>query len=494
MTNYPTGSYVHFGPLFDQIIAITALILGLGHPSTSLIDHIGAYLPAVLGALTVIPVYYIGKYLRGKKTGMIAAILITFAPGQSISRSLLGFTDHHVAEVFFSTLFIMFFMLALITARRKKVTFEDVFNKKYDNLKKPLLYSIVAGVAYSAYQLVWPGAPLFIVIVMVYALVQYILNNLRKESSDYLGIVGIPTFLVSAVLVLPFVNTDFVFQIFYYSWFHVVASLCAMIGFITLSGMEKLFVKNKLNKYYYPLAIFGVAIAGILITYIFMPSFYAIIINSPSTIFGIQTGGASTIAEASSLFYEAGIFTLAKAYGNFTPTGFFASIVAIFILIANTIKKPRSQEVLALVWGVLILFAIYGQNRYAYYYSVNVSILSAFVGGLLLEKVKLGELEGKFKSTVKSVGDLPEFFKFIKIQQIVMVLVIVAVLIMPTYSYGMRYTNGGLDPNEYWMEACLWMKTNTPDPGMDYNKIYDAPKTGESFKYPDTVFCSAVDF
>ena len=127
MTNYPHGSYVHFGPLFDQMMAITSLILGLGNPSSELVNHVGAYFPAVLGALTVIPVYYIGKYLGGRKTGILAAILIAFAPGQFLARSIVGATDHHVAETLFSTFFIMFFMLALISAKEKGLHFENLF-------------------------------------------------------------------------------------------------------------------------------------------------------------------------------------------------------------------------------------------------------------------------------------------------------------------------------------------------------------------------------
>jgi asparagine N-glycosylation enzyme membrane subunit Stt3 len=69
-TDYPNGTYNHYGPLFEQLMAIPALILGLGHPSSELVNTIGAYFPAVLGTLTVIPVYYIGKYLGGRKTGI----------------------------------------------------------------------------------------------------------------------------------------------------------------------------------------------------------------------------------------------------------------------------------------------------------------------------------------------------------------------------------------------------------------------------------------
>ena len=74
-----------------------------------------------------------------------------------------------------------------------------------------------------------------------------------------------------------------------------------------------------------------------------------------------------------------------------------------------------------------MLLAIYGQNRFAYYYSVNVAVLSAYVGGLLLEKVKWGQLDEKFKSSVKSPADIPGFLKFVKIEQVIAVLVIVIV-------------------------------------------------------------------
>ena len=219
-----------------------------------------------------------------------------------------------------------------------------------------------------------------------------------------------------------------------------------------------------------------------------LPLFIPLIINAPSTVFGIQTGGASTIAEASSIFYGASGFTLSKVYGNFTTSGFFASILGIFILIANIFRKPKTQEVMVLVWSVLILFAIYGQNRYAYYYSVNVSVLSAFIGGLLLEKVKWNELDDKFKANVKSFADIPGFLRFIRVEQIFAVIAIIVVLIIPVYGSAMQYTHGSNDPNDYWLEACTWLKSNTPDPGMDYNAIYDAPNTGESFQYPSTAY------
>jgi len=488
MTNYPNGSYIHFGPLFDQMMAITSLVLGLGHPSSGLVDTVGAYFPAVLGTLTVVPVYYIGKYVGGHKTGILAAILIAFAPGQFLSRSMIGFTDHHVAESLFSTFFMMFFMLALVSAKKNKLRFEHVINKDFNVVKEPLIYSVIAGIMYSAYQLTWPGASLFALIVVIYAVFQYILDNFHNESSDYLGFTGIITFLVSTVIILPFVHPDMGFSLYYYSWFHVITAFGSMAVFAVLSFTEREFKRKQIKAYYYPLLIVGISLLALVVVKVASPALYSLIISAPNTVFGVQTGGAATIGEASSMFYYGGAFTLARAFGNFTTTGFLVSTLGIIILFAKMFRKPRPEEVVLLVWSILMLLAVYGQNRFAYYYSINVSVLSAFVGSLLLEKVKWNELDRNFKSTVKSPSDIPKFFKFIKIEQVIAVLALVVILIYPVYGAARAQAVGSNDPSWEWIEACQWLRSNTPDPGMDYNAIYDALKEGELFKYPDTAY------
>ena len=133
------------------------------------------------------------------------------------------------------------------------------------------------------------------------------------------------------------------------------------------------------------------------------------------------------MGKLTSIFYQGEVFTLSKAFGNFTAHGIPCLSLGILILAANMFRKSKPEEVLVLVWSIFILLAIYGQNRFAYYYSINVSVLSAYVGGLLLEKVKWNELDQKFKSTVKSPADIPSFFKFVKIEQIIAVLAIVVI-------------------------------------------------------------------
>jgi len=69
---YPGGQPVVV-QFFNQILAGIIWIIGLGSPSQHTIDVVGVYFPAILGALCVIPVYFIGKELFGRWTGVLSA-------------------------------------------------------------------------------------------------------------------------------------------------------------------------------------------------------------------------------------------------------------------------------------------------------------------------------------------------------------------------------------------------------------------------------------
>ena len=83
---YPVGSIggvIHF---FDWLLTAIIWVIGLGSPTQHTIDVVGAYFPAVLGALTVIPVYFIGKELFGRWAGMLSAGLLAVLPGEFLGR------------------------------------------------------------------------------------------------------------------------------------------------------------------------------------------------------------------------------------------------------------------------------------------------------------------------------------------------------------------------------------------------------------------------
>ena len=87
--------------------------------------------PAVLAALTIFPVYFIGKGLDNRSAGLLSAALIAILPGQFLTRSLLGFTDHHAMETLFSTIAMLFLILAIKSAREKEITFYSFLRRDW---------------------------------------------------------------------------------------------------------------------------------------------------------------------------------------------------------------------------------------------------------------------------------------------------------------------------------------------------------------------------
>ena len=99
--------------LFPWLLSGVIWVIGLGSPTQHTIDTVAVYFPAVLGVLTVIPVYFLGKVMFGRLAGLVGAGLIAVLPGEWLWRSSLGFTDHHVAEVLFTTTALMFLVMAI---------------------------------------------------------------------------------------------------------------------------------------------------------------------------------------------------------------------------------------------------------------------------------------------------------------------------------------------------------------------------------------------
>ncbi|HJJ38896.1 MAG TPA: oligosaccharyl transferase, archaeosortase A system-associated, partial [Methanocorpusculum sp.] len=72
MTLYPTGQGIVWGPLFTYISALFAILAGAAS-RIAIIDAV-SWAPAVLGALMVPVMFFLGKKLGDWKTGLIAAL------------------------------------------------------------------------------------------------------------------------------------------------------------------------------------------------------------------------------------------------------------------------------------------------------------------------------------------------------------------------------------------------------------------------------------
>jgi dolichyl-phosphooligosaccharide-protein glycotransferase len=99
--------------LFDLLVSGAAWMIGLGAPAPRTVEVVGALAPPILGGLTVVVVGLLGERLFDRRTGWLAAGLLAIAPGQFLARSVVGFTDHHVAEALLTALTLLTLIAAL---------------------------------------------------------------------------------------------------------------------------------------------------------------------------------------------------------------------------------------------------------------------------------------------------------------------------------------------------------------------------------------------
>ena len=490
-TSYPYGKIVGWHPFFDWLLAAIIMVTSWGSPTQHTIDVVGVYFPAILGALTVIPVYFIGKELFNRWAGVISAGLAAILTG-GLSRSILGFTDHHVAETLFTTVTLLFLILAVKSAREKQLSFDHLRRRDWATSTKPLVYSMLASVFLGIYLLTWTGGLLFVFIIFAYFIIQLIVDHLRSVTTDYPVIVSTLVLLPASVIVLLLLPQTQLSRLYLPSL--LIATLTPPI----LAGISRLMANKKVKPVYYPLTLMGLGLVGLAIFYVINPSLLSTILTRFAMLAPIKAH--STIVETQPLLFPQGSFSLSYAWLNFT-TGFFLSLIALGILIYRIVKQGGADKTLFVVWSLVILAATLGQRRFVYYFVINVAVLTGYLSWGILELTGFKKLNGKPLAALKATKKKTETKKSRKASShttanyMIMTLGIVVVFFLvffpniePAVATASREY---FTPDDAWYSTLTWLKENTPEPFGDpnaYYLLYEPPLPKESYHYPPSAY------
>jgi asparagine N-glycosylation enzyme membrane subunit Stt3 len=151
--------------LFSWIIAV------LGHIMP--IEVVGAWLPPILMLGVVVVVFFIGRNIFNDYVGILSSLFVSIIPSELLSRSLLGFTDHHVLEVLLMFLSIYFII---------KIIQTGTFKSKWVPL---------AGISIFLYCANWNTGLYLIVAILAVFWIGYLIQNLKKGHVRALWPVGL---------------------------------------------------------------------------------------------------------------------------------------------------------------------------------------------------------------------------------------------------------------------------------------------------------------
>ena len=488
---YPGGGGGPAGrPFFDWLVAGIIWLVGLGSPSPHTIDVVGAYIPAILGTLTVIAVYFIGKELFNRWAGILAAALVAILPGEFLNRSLLGFTDHHVAESLFSTVTILFLVLALKRARERQISFTQLLHRDWPTITKPLIYTLLAGIFLGIYLLSWAGGLLLVFIIFAWLVIQFIIDHLRGKSTDYLCTIGTLSFLIATLMLLPVLGKG---GITIYS----ASLLIAILTPIALSALSCFMARKALKPLYYLPTLLGLAGISFAVFHTANPS----LLKSMLSQFGIFTpaGAMLTVLEVHPILFPYGSFSWDRALLNFT-TSFFIYFISLGLLIYASIKEESADKTLFLVWSIVMLVAVLGQRRFSYYTAINAALLTGYFSWRILDFAGLKELLARPRQVVEAYTKAKKEKKKAKAREkafqqrrratwvkvIVAGVVIFFLVFFPNIGKAKALAKEPSLIDQAWYSSLEWLQDNSPEPfgAPDfYYELYETP-----FHYPETAY------
>ena len=491
---YPEGRNTDLNPdFFSYTMAAIIWLLGLGRPGQHFVDVIAVYIPPLMAAITVIIVYFIGRELINKWVGLLAALMLAIMPGEYLNRSLLGYTDQHVAEVMWSALVMLLLMLAIRQAEGKDL--KTIEEKGWKTVIMPAVTAVLCGIALGLFALTWVGAPVFVLIIFIYLLVQIIVDHMAGRSTTAVGITGVISLFTGLIIFMPQSRS-----------LYTPLSMLGAIGMITAYVIISEFMRRReLKRPLFIVAVGTLSLIILFLIFLITPNLFIAMLDQLYRVFAWRP--ETTIMEMQPLLLNRGNFTISVALGNYT-SGLLLGLAGLVLVIWQAVKKPESQKLMLIVWSIVILLATLAMRRFAYYFAVNIALLSACFAWWIMRFAGFGKEKSAaaVRQTVArtkaarrrlAAEKSPSRGKYVWMS--VTLVVVLLVMIYPNLGPWPKGEKPSIDlasqplfaPSNAWCETLDWMRTNTPEPLGDaeaYYGIFKAPGEPGGYVYPRNAY------
>jgi len=186
--NFPHGGQPIWPPVFDWLLALVAWPVHVGgDPSSALrVESWLAWLPPLLGATTVVLLYFLARRLFDPTTALVSAGILSLLSGH-YWYSQIGFVDHHAAVALLST------GLLVLAVR----LLDGMTQDRASGL------AAATGVTLAVLLLVWPGGLLHVLVVEA-ALLAYWGTRDSSHEARRAAIAAAVVNGAAAIVVAPF--------------------------------------------------------------------------------------------------------------------------------------------------------------------------------------------------------------------------------------------------------------------------------------------------
>ncbi len=374
---YPVGSINPRPPLFSWTLALGGSLL---NPFLDGDVHDAAWwsiagMPAVYGALTVLPIAATCRRFFGTGAGAIGAWLMALMPGH-VSHSTFALADHDAFVILFMSLGFYFWLCAVDKIGSDKLLEDSDWNPlhmvkgikaAFKQHPGAMAQAILAGVSFATVALGWKGFVYGLAILYAAFFMQTAINLVRRRDSMPLTAAIIVMMLTTFLLPLPFYANMQLNLIWDASGFQ---PLFYIVGFTIINGWIVTAFRDK------PWLM--VIIMGSAITTVLLGTLYILQLLEISNGWDVLTTGGfyfsknkvfGTIAEAQAP-------SRGQLFANFGPLVFLFALGMGFISLWRGFRTRKQTHMVLSMWILLASYMAWSAGRFMF----NATPVMAIMG------------------------------------------------------------------------------------------------------------------
>ena len=454
--NYPIGGLNVVPPLMDFIAAGVAGILGMfGMSTTESASAALAVLPPILGALTCIPVYAIGKELFGdKRIGVIAALIFAFLSLPISSSVFSNGTEYALAAFLISCM--SYFLIKTVRLMESGAPVKQVY-----------LHSLVSGLYLGLIAWTWNGFGLMILVVGVPLMIQIGLDRINGKNfmTTLVGhsltlILGVA---VAAVYYIPAGLWDAVF-----SGPLLLAVLTVLFGF--------LFKALETKPWITVIPSLLVVLAAVLVAlYFAAPELFSALVSGNTPYTGIMSEMVTNHVSMSNV---------SSYYGWLTM--WLPLCLAIYETYVYLRKNHSASQLFMVTWLYIMYFAVWSSYSSAAVIGSVFAVGSAAVIVKILVRANIPE----WVKSIRTAGFPSGFRKLIKPLPLASVLITALLVVAPNFTYAVDAGMANNTDSDHFFSGNTQFVVKTGDSypmGNVWSNYSDESKDGAAVVWIDYI-------
>jgi len=395
--------------------------------------HYALLYPALMGAIATIVIYFLGKEMFDRKTGLFAAFFLAMMPA-FITRTSAGFFDREASVCILIPLTCYFLVRAF----------------KRNSWKS----GILSGISMLVLTQTWEGGMLYIqLMISLFVFIALLLNrDIERVSKAFIPFTLITVF---GMQLLPF-------SISVLKLTNIVQLVILGILLVRIAAERYNLIKQEQMIYLIP-AIIVLGLVGLFVSSIFTDAGMGYVTNA-MTIATLQKGVVfSTVAEANPGDWNSITGATSVSYGGqvipqLSSISFLLSmnlfmLMGIALLAYRFYRRWDFITLFTFIWLVSALWSVFGFIRLLFLIGPPVALVSAYFITRLINI-------GKRTKVMREADTIRKKINYVSVPITVFIALMVVANFSNAYVYGMSM---GPSFNQYWKESMNFLATETPE-------------------------------